>query len=137
MRYNSEGNPKKSWIVVRIFPVVTEGRTVFQWAEMQSTARTDRYREPRSTRNCRAGTCSSESVGAPCETKTAGITSGTIVHYLDDALDFKKDIRADDGIWFDIRDLILFFKDRGFSKNGREIYQKIINPGLNNVALSA
>ena len=84
---------------------------------MQSTARTDRYREPRSTRNCRAGTCSSESVGAPCETKTAGIASGTIVHYLDDALDFKKDIHADDGIWFDVRDLILFFsKTEDFQK---------------------
>jgi hypothetical protein len=29
-------------------------------------------------------------VGAPCETNTVGIASGTIAHYLDDALDFKR-----------------------------------------------
>jgi len=39
---------------------------------------------------------------------------------------FKKDIHADDGIWFDVRDLIPFFKDRGFSKHDREIYQKLL-----------
>jgi hypothetical protein len=54
-------------------------------------------------------------VGAPCETNTVGIASGTIAHYLDDALDFKKDIHADDGTGIDFGTLF-FFKVREFSE---------------------
>jgi hypothetical protein len=50
-------------------------------------------------------------VGAPCETNTVGIASGTIAHYLDDALDFKKDIHADDGTGIDFG--TLFFQSQG------------------------
>jgi hypothetical protein len=58
---------------------------------------------------------------------------------------FKKDIHADDGTWIDVRNTILFAKTENFqnaiihnfTKNDRKIYQKIINPGLNNVVLSA
>jgi hypothetical protein len=40
----------------------------------------------------------------------------TIAHYLDDALDFKNDIYADDGTWIDLGNTILF-KKSGYLQN--------------------
>jgi hypothetical protein len=64
-------------------------------------------------------------VGAPCETNTVGIASGTIAHYLDDALDFKKDIHADDGTGINLG--TLFFSKSGNFQNAiiRDITKKM------------